>query len=82
MDLDYCRALASAIFADPDKVKYVPTTYQTRFVSVQSGEVDVLARNATITMTRETNLGLVGVGINFYDGQGFLVPKKSGLDSA
>ena len=82
LDVDYCRALASAIFADPDKVKYVPTTYQTRFVSVQSGEVDVLARNATITMTRETNLGLVGIGINFYDGQGFLVPKKSGIDSA
>ena len=82
LDVDYCRALAAAVLGDPAKVRFVPTTYGTRFVALQSGELDVLARNVTITMTRETNLGLVGAGVDFYDGQGFMVPKKAALTSA
>lgn len=82
LDVDYCRALAAATLGDPDKVKYLATSYQSRFVAVQSGEIDVLARNVTITMTRETNLGLIGIGVDFYDGQGFMVPKKLGISSA
>lgn len=82
LDVDYCRALAAATLGDPDKVKYVATSYQSRFVAVQSGEIDVLARNVTITMTRETNLGLIGIGVDFYDGQGFMVPKKLDISSA
>jgi general L-amino acid transport system substrate-binding protein len=82
LDVDYCQALAAAILGDPAKVKFVPTTYSTRFVLLQSGEIDILARNVTITMTRETSLGLLGAGVDFYDGQGFMVPKKSNLTSA
>lgn len=82
IDIDYCRALAAAVLGDPTKVKFVPTTYSTRFVLLQSGDIDVLARNVTITQTRETSLGLLGVGVNFYDGQGFMVPKAAGLTSA
>ncbi len=82
LDVDYCRALAAAVLGDPAKVKFVATTYSTRFVLLQSGEIDVLARNVTITLTRETSLGLLGVGVNFYDGQGFMVPKKTNLTSA
>ena len=82
LDVDYCHALAAAVLGDKDKVRFVPTTYQTRFVLLQSGELDVLARNVTITLTRETSLGLAGAGVNFYDGQGFMVPKKSGIASA
>lgn len=82
LDVDYCRALAAATLGDPNKVRYVSTSYLTRFVAVQSGEVDVLARNVTITMARETNLGLIGVAVDFYDGQGFMVPVKMNIDSA
>ncbi|GAC1347075.1 MAG: amino acid ABC transporter substrate-binding protein [Acetobacteraceae bacterium] len=82
LDVDFCRAVAAATLGDPDKVRYVPTTYQTRFVLLQSGEIDVLARNVTITLTRETSLGLSGAGVNFYDGQGFMVPKRSGITAA
>jgi general L-amino acid transport system substrate-binding protein len=82
LDVDYCQALAAAVLGDPSKVKFVPTTYSTRFVLLQSGDIDILARNVTITMTRETALGLVGAGVDFYDGQGFMVPKKSNLTSA
>src|SRR4051794_7063791 len=82
LDIDYCRALAAATLGDPAKVRFVPTTYQSRFVMLQSGEIDVLARNVTITLTRETSLGLAGAGVNFYDGQGFMVPKRTGLSSA
>ena len=82
LDVDYCRALAAATLGDPAKVRYVATTYQTRFVLLQSGEIDVLARNVTTTLTRETSLGLAGVGVNFYDGQGFMVPKKTGISAA
>ncbi len=82
LDVDYCHALAAATLGDPDKVRFVPTTYQNRFVALQSGELDVLARNVTITLTRETNLGLIGVGVDFYDGQGFMVPTRLGIDTA
>lgn len=82
LDADFCRAVAAAVLGDPAKVKFVPTSYQTRFVLLQSGEIDILARNVTITMTRETSLGLLGVGVDFYDGQGFMVPRKAGLSHA
>ena len=82
LDADYCRALAAAALGDAEKVRFVGTTYQTRFVALQSGELDVLARNVTQTLTRETSLGLAGVGVNFYDGQGFMVPKKANLAAA
>ena len=82
LDVDYCQALAAAVVGDPAKVRYVPTSYSTRFVLLQSGDIDVLARNVTITMTRETALGLLGVGVDFYDGQGFMVPRKGNITSA
>lgn len=82
LDIDYCHALAAAVLGDPAKVRFVPTTYSTRFVLLQSGEIDVLARNVTITLTRETSLGLLGAGVNFYDGQGFMVPKSLNLTQA
>jgi general L-amino acid transport system substrate-binding protein len=82
LDVDTGRALAAAIFGDPDKIKYVTLTTQTRFTALQSKEVDVLCRNATRTLTRETELGLNFVAVNYYDGQGFLVPKKLGVKSA
>ena len=82
LDVDTGRAVAAAIFGDPDKIKYVTLTTQTRFTALQSKEVDVLCRNATKTLTRETELGLSFVTVNYYDGQGFLVPKKLGVKSA
>jgi len=82
LDVDVCRAVAAAIFGDSEKVKYVPLTAQQRFTAIQSGEVDVLSRNTTWTLTRDTALGLDFTGINYYDGQGFMVPKKLGLKSA
>jgi len=81
-DVDYCRAIASAIFNDPAKVKFVPLTAQNRFTALQSGEVDVLARNTTWTMSRDTTLGLDFVAVNYYDGQGFMVRKSMKIDSA
>ena len=82
LDVDTARAIAAAIFGDPEKVKYVTLTTQTRFTAVQSKEVDVLCRNATWTLTRDTDLGLNFLQPNYYDGQGFLVPKKLGVKSA
>lgn len=82
LDVDTARAMAAAIFGDPEKLKFVTLTTQTRFTAVQSKEVDVLCRNATRTLTRETDLGLSFVHANYYDGQGFLVPKKLGVKSA
>jgi general L-amino acid transport system substrate-binding protein len=81
-DVDFCRALAAAIFNDPEAVKFTPLTAAERFTALQSGEVDVLARNTTWTMTRDASLGLVFVGVNYYDGQGFMVPKSLGVSSA
>ena len=82
LDVDTGRAIATAIFGDPEKIKFVTLTTQTRFTALQSKEIDVLCRNATRTLTRETDLGLNFVAVNYYDGQGFLVPKKLGIKSA
>jgi general L-amino acid transport system substrate-binding protein len=82
LDVDVCRAAAAAIFGDSEKVKYVPTTAQQRFTALQSGEVDVLSRNTTWTLQRDTALGLDFTGVNYYDGQGFMVAKKLGVKSA
>lgn len=82
LDVDTGRAVAAAIFGDPEKVKFVTLTTQTRFTALQSKEIDVLCRNATKTLTRETDLGLNFTSVNYYDGQGFLVPKKLGVKSA
>jgi len=82
LDADFCRAVAAAVLADANKVRFVPTTYQTRFVALQSGEIDVLARNVTQTLTRDTALGFNMAGVNFYDGQGFMVAKKLDVTSA
>jgi len=82
IDVDVCRAVAAALWGDPGKVRYTPLTAQQRFTALQSGEVDVLARNTTWTVTRDTSLGLNFVGVNFYDGQGFMVPRKLNVKSA
>ncbi|MCW5731537.1 MAG: amino acid ABC transporter substrate-binding protein [Alphaproteobacteria bacterium] len=82
IDVDNCRAIAAALFGDAEKVKLVPTTAQQRFTALQSGEVDVLTRNTTQTLQRDTALGFNAAGVNFYDGQGFMVPKKLGVKSA
>jgi general L-amino acid transport system substrate-binding protein len=81
-DVDFCRAMSAAIFGDPDKVKYTPTTAKERFTALQSGEIDVLARNTTWTFSRDVNLGFEFVGVNYYDGQGFMVKKSLGVKSA
>ena len=81
-DVDVCRAVAAAIFGDADKVKYLPLSSQQRFTALQSGEVDMLAGNATWTLTRDTALGLDFTGVSYYDGQSFLVTKKLGVKSA
>jgi general L-amino acid transport system substrate-binding protein len=82
LDADVCRALAAAIFNDPNKVKVVPLTSKDRFTALQSGEIDVLSRNTTWTLSREASLGLEFAGINYYDGQGFMVRKSLKLASA
>ncbi|SDB71221.1 general L-amino acid transport system substrate-binding protein [Belnapia rosea] len=81
-DVDYCRAVSAAIFGDPNKVRYVPTTAQVRFTALQSGEVDVLSRNTTWTLSRDTALGLDFAATNFFDGQGFMVKSALGVKSA
>jgi general L-amino acid transport system substrate-binding protein len=80
--VDICRAVSAAIFGDADKVRYQPLTSQQRFTALQSGEVDLLSNNTTVTLTRDTALGLDFTGIYYYDGQSFLVPKKLGVKSA
>ena len=82
LDVDTARAIAAAVFGDADKVKYTPLTAKTRFTALQSGEIDVLTRNATQTLSRDTALGLDFAQVNYYDGQGFLVPKSIGVKSA
>jgi general L-amino acid transport system substrate-binding protein len=82
LDVDMCRAVAAAILGDAEKVRYVPATPQQRFTLLQSGEVDLLSRTTTWTLTREATLGLAFAGINFYDGQGFVVRTSSGITSA
>jgi general L-amino acid transport system substrate-binding protein len=82
LDVDTGRAIAVAVFGDASKIKFIPLTAVTRFTALQSGEIDVLCRNATRTLSRETALGLNFVQVNYYDGQGFMVPKKIGVTSA
>ena len=82
IDVDVCRAMAAAVLGDASKVKYVPLTAKERFTALQSGEIDVLSRNTTWTQTRDTSLGLNFVGVNYYDGQGFMVNKSLGVKSA
>jgi general L-amino acid transport system substrate-binding protein len=82
IDVDVCRAVAAAVFGDANKVRYTPLTAQQRSTALQSGEVDILSRNSTWRRTSDTSLGLNFVGVNFYDGQGFMVPKKLNIKSA
>jgi general L-amino acid transport system substrate-binding protein len=82
LDVEYCRAIAAAIFNDPNKVKFSPLTAKDRFTALQSGEVDVLARNTTWTSSRDTSLGLNFTAINYYDGQAFMVRKSIKVNSA
>jgi len=82
LDVDTARAISVAVFGDATKLKFTPLTAQQRFTALQSGEIDVLCRNATRTLTRETSLGLNFTQVNYYDGQGFMVPKKLGVKSA
>jgi general L-amino acid transport system substrate-binding protein len=74
-DTDYCRAISAAIFDNPDKTKYLPLASKDRFTILQTGQIDVLIRTATWTMSRDASLGIMAAGVNFYDGQGFLVKK-------
>jgi general L-amino acid transport system substrate-binding protein len=82
LDVDVCRAVAAAIFGDSEKVKYVPLSAQQRFTALQSGEVDLLSNNTTVTLTRDTALGLDFTAVTYYDGQGFMVSKKLGVKTA
>ena len=82
LDVDTARAISVAVFGVPDKLKFIPLTAKTRFTALQSGEIDVLTRNCTQTLSRETALGLNFAHVNYYDGQGFLIPKKLGVKSA
>jgi len=82
LDVETARAIAVAVFGDANKVKFTPLTAKTRFTALQSGEIDVLTRNCTQTLGRDTALGLDFVQVNYYDGQGFLIPKKLGVKSA
>ncbi|MEL6768046.1 MAG: amino acid ABC transporter substrate-binding protein [Pseudomonadota bacterium] len=81
-DVGVCRAVAAAVFGDPTAVKFTPTTGKTRFTALASGEVDMLARNTTWTFTRDVDLKFTFVGVNYYDGQGFMVPAALGVSSA
>jgi general L-amino acid transport system substrate-binding protein len=81
-DVEFCRAIAAAIFNDPTKVKFVPLTAANRLTALQSGEIDVLSRNTTWTMSRDTSLGIYFTGVRYYDGQGFMVHKALKVSSA
>ncbi|PIE12946.1 MAG: amino acid ABC transporter substrate-binding protein [Rhodobacterales bacterium] len=81
-DVAICRAVAAAVLGDPKAVEFVPTTGKTRFTALASGEVDMLARNTTWTFSRDVDLKFTFVGVNYYDGQGFMVPKELGVSSA
>jgi general L-amino acid transport system substrate-binding protein len=82
LDVDMCRAMAAVTLGDAEKVKYVPLNAQQRFTALQSGEVDVLSRNTTFSLTRDASLGLNVTAVTYYDGQGFMVPVKSKIKSA
>ncbi|MCK8464395.1 amino acid ABC transporter substrate-binding protein [Aliiroseovarius sp. S1339] len=81
-DVDFCRAVAAAVLGDANAVEFVPTTGKTRFTALASGEVDMLARNTTWTLSRDVDLKFDFIGVNYYDGQGFLVSKEMGVSSA
>ncbi len=81
-DVDFCKAVAAAVFNDPNAVKYTPLTAKDRFTALQSGEIDLLSRNTTWTMSRDTALGLAFAVVTYYDGQGFMVRKEDGITSA
>lgn len=81
LDVDFCRAVAAAIFSDANAVKFTPLAAKERFTALSSGEIDILARNTTWTMTRDTQLGFNFVGVNYYDGQGMMIPKSLGITS-
>ena len=82
IDVDLCRAVAAAVFGDASAVKYTPLSAKQRFTALSSGEIDILSRNTTWTMTRDTQLGLNFAGVNYYDGQGMMVPTALGVNSA
>ncbi|MEO5697927.1 MAG: amino acid ABC transporter substrate-binding protein [Burkholderiaceae bacterium] len=82
LDVDVCRAIAAAVLGDANKVKWVPLTAQQRFTALQSGEIDILSRNTTWTLTRDASLGMNFTGVTYYDGQGFMVPVSSKVKSA
>jgi len=82
LDVDLCRAVAAAVFGDSDAVKFTPLSAKQRFTALASGEIDILSRNTTWTMTRDTQLGLNFAGVNYYDGQGMMVPTALGVTSA
>lgn len=82
IDVDVCRAVAAAVFGDANKVKYTPLTAKERFTALQSGEIDILSRNTTWTVTRDGGLGISFTGVTYYDGQGFLIKKKLNVKSA
>jgi general L-amino acid transport system substrate-binding protein len=82
LDVDVCRAVAAAVLGDAEKVKYVPLNAQQRFTALQSGEIDVLSRNTTFTLTRDASLGLTQTAVTYYDGQGFMVPVSRKIKSA
>ncbi|WP_165741715.1 amino acid ABC transporter substrate-binding protein [Candidatus Thiosymbion oneisti] len=82
IDVEVCRAVAAAVLGDADKVEFTPLTAKERFTALQSGEIDVLSRNTTWTLTRDSTLGVNFTGVTYYDGQGFMVSKKLGVKSA
>jgi general L-amino acid transport system substrate-binding protein len=82
LDIDYCRAVAAAVLGDAERIRPVPLSAQQRFTALQSGEIDLLARNTTVTLTRETATGALHAGVTFYDGQGFLTHKEDGVKKA
>ncbi|MBF0194186.1 MAG: amino acid ABC transporter substrate-binding protein [Magnetococcales bacterium] len=79
IDVDFCRAVAAAVLSDSNKVKFIPLTVKERFIALQKGQVDILSRNSTWTITRDTTMGIMFVGVVYYDGQGFIVKKNSGI---
>ena len=81
IDVDVCRAVAAATLGDATKVKFTPLSAKERFTALTSGEIDILSRNTTWTLSRDADIGLTFVGVNFYDGQGFMVRKGSGIKS-
>jgi general L-amino acid transport system substrate-binding protein len=82
IDIDFCRAIAAEIFDDPAKVRFTPTSAKVRFTALQAGDFEILARNTTWSMSRDTQLGIDFVGVLYYDGQGFMVPKKLNITTA